>query len=217
MIEENQVTETWVDENVVRVEDVPEIALTPPENQPLPEPIAPRNPDDWVSENFMWREFTHSDTAVKRGLPNIPNNVERANIKRVADWLEILRALLAEKYGKVIPIRITSGFRSQAVNKAVGGSSTSAHRYGLAADIQAIGLSVKQLAYDIYSFIKSGKLPKLDQMIREMPRGGGQWVHIGLSVGSQRGEWLVYEWTASKGKNAYTAVSEFFHQETQLA
>jgi len=199
-----------------RVQDVPEIALAPPEQQPLPEPIKQRNPDDWVTDNFMWREFTHSDTAVKRGLPNIPSNVERTNIKRVADWLEILRTLLAEKYGKVIPIRITSGFRSQAVNKAVGGSPTSAHRYGLAADIQAIGLSTKQLAYDIYSFIKAGKLPKLDQMIREMPRGGGQWVHIGLSVGSQRGEWLVYEWTASKGKNTYTAVNEFFYQETQF-
>lgn len=214
MIEENQVTETWVDENVVRVEDVPEIALTPPENQPLPEPIAPRNPDDWVSDNFMWREFTHSDTAVKRGLSNIPNNVERANIKRVADWLEILRALLAEKYGQVIPIRITSGFRSQAVNRAVGGSSTSAHRYGLAADIQAIGLSVKQLAYDIYSFIKAGKLPKLDQLIREMPRGGGQWVHIGLSAGSQRGEWLVYEWVNSRGRNGYVQVSAFKNPDT---
>lgn len=214
---ENQVQQEWVDENVVRVEDVPEIALTPPEQQPQPKPIEPRNPDDWVTENFMWREFTYSQTAVNNGLKNIPGNVERANIKRVAQWLEKLRALLAEKYGKTIPIRITSGFRSAAVNKAVGGKPNSAHRYGLAADIQAVGLSVKQLAYDIYSFIKAGKLPKLDQMIREMPRGGGQWVHVGLSVGSQRGQWLVYEWTASKGKNAYTPVEEFFYQETRLA
>ena len=66
------------------------------------------------------------------------------------------------------------------INHAVGGAPTSAHRFGNAADIQAVGLSIKQLAYDIFEFIQSGKLPKLDQLIREMPRHGGQWVHIGL-------------------------------------
>lgn len=214
---ENEVVSEYADTDVeLRVQDVAEIALTPPEQQPQPEPIKQRNPNDWVTPNFMWREFTHSQTAVNRGLSNVPNNIELGNIKRTAEWLEKLRALLAEKYGKVIPIRITSGFRSERVNRAVGGSPTSAHRYGLAADIQAVGLPVKQLAYDIYSFVKAGKLPKPDQMIREMPRGGGQWVHIGLANGTQRGQWLVYEWSASKGKNAYTPVNAFFYQETKL-
>ena len=216
MIEEN-VKPEWEDENMVRIEDVAEITQIPPEQQPLPEPIVRRNPDDWVSENFMWHEFTKSQTATKLGLSNKPNAQERVNIQRVAQWLEKLRALLAEKYGKPIPIRITSGFRSERVNRAVGGSPTSAHRYGLAADIQAIGLPIKQLAYDIFDFIQRGKLPKLDQMIREMPHGGGQWVHIGLSQGLHRGQWLVYEWNSKLGKNAYGRVDKFFYQEMVVA
>lgn len=180
-----------------------------PENQPLPKPIVERNPDEWVTPNFKLEEFIKSATATRLKLDNTPNAQERANIILTAKWLEKLRALLAEKYGRVIPIRITSGFRSERVNRAVGGSPTSAHRFGLAADIQAVGLSIKQLAYDIYDFITRGLLPKLDQMIREMPRGGGQWVHIGLRAGTNRGQWLVYEWVASKGKNGYVNVDAF--------
>lgn len=208
--EELKTGQEWADENVVEhVEDIPEAAKIPPENQT--HISIPRNEAEWATDNFTWRELTYSYTAAKNGWKNEPNAQEKANLLRVAQWLEQLRALLAEKHGKVIPIRITSGFRSERVNHAVGGKPSSAHRFGLAADIQAIGLTTKQLAYDIYSFIKDGKLPKLDQMIREMPRGGGQWVHVGLRAGSQRGEYLVYEWTASKRKNAYTEVNAFFN------
>lgn len=209
-IETTETQQTWVDENVTEhVEDIPEVAKTPPEEQ-VHKPI-PRNEAEWATDHFTWKELTYSHTAEKNGWKNEPNAEERANLLRLADWLEQLRYLLAQKYGKEIPIRITSAYRSKRVNRAVGGSDTSAHPKGLAGDIQAIGLTIKQLAYDIYSFIKSGKLPKLDQLIREMPRGGGQWVHVGLRTGSQRGELLVYEWTARKGRNAYTKVDEFFN------
>lgn len=213
---ENEMTAEYADTTIELTEkELSPEAQIAPENQPLPKPIVERNPDNWVTENFMWREFTHSATAVRLKLDNTPNAQERANIILTAQWLEKLRALLAKKYGRVIPIRITSGFRSERVNRAVGGSPTSAHRFGLAADIQAVGLSIKQLAYDIYDFIKRGLLPKLDQMIREMPRGGGQWVHIGLRTGTHRGQWLVYEWVASKGKNGYVNVDAF--KNPQLA
>lgn len=209
---ENEATAEYADTAIeLTAKELPPEAKVLPENQPLPKPIVSHNPDEWVTPNFKLEEFIKSATATRLKLDNTPNKQERANIVLTAQWLEKLRALLCEKYGRVIPIRITSGFRSERVNRAVGGSPTSAHRFGLAADIQAVGLSIKQLAYDIYDFIKRGLLPKLDQMICEMPRGGGQWVHIGLRAGSQRGEYLVYEWTPSKGRNAYTAVNAFFN------
>lgn len=213
---ENEMTAQYADAAIelTAKELLPEAKVLP-ENQPLPKPIVARNPNDWVSPNFMWREFTHSNTAVKNGWNNTPNAQERQNIQRVANWLEKLRELLAEKHGRTIPIRITSGFRSERVNRAVGGKPTSAHRVGLAADIQAVGLSIKQLAYDIQQFVKAGKLPKPDQVIREMPRNGGQWVHIGLRAGTHRGQWLLYEWVASKGKNDYVPIDEF--KNPQLA
>lgn len=213
---ENEMTAEYADTAIELTEkELSPEAQIAPENQPLPKPIVERNPDEWVTPNFKLEEFIKSATATRLKLDNTPNAQERANIILTAQWLEKLRALLAEKYGRVIPIRITSGFRSERVNRAVGGSPTSAHRFGLAADIQAVGLSIKQLAYDIYDFIKRGLLPKLDQMIREMPRGGGQWVHIGLRAGTHRGQWLVYEWVASKGKNGYVNVDAF--KNPQLA
>ena len=194
-------------------------AMIAPELPSIPAPIAAKNTEDWVTENFTWREFLHSQTAERLGLKNEPTASEKQNIQAVAQWLEKLRALLAEKYGRVIPIRITSGFRSQAVNRAVHGAPTSAHRFGNAADIQAVGLSIKQLAYDIFEFIQSGKLPKLDQLIREMPRHGGQWVHIGLKNhnGAVRNQILLYEWKASAAKNAYISVAALKKVETNLA
>lgn len=196
--------------------ELSEEAKIAPEAQPMPPPIE-RKPEEWVSENFMWIEFTRSVTAAKLGLDNTPNAAEKKNIVFTASWLEKLRALLAEKYGRVIPIRITSGFRSTRVNAAVGGSSTSAHRFGLAADIQAVGLSIKQLAYDIQEFIKAGLLPMPDQVIREMPRNGGQWVHIGFSAAAPRGEFWLYEWVRSERKNGYVRIKEFKNPETTTA
>ena len=75
------------------------------------------------------------------------------------------------------------------------------------------------MAYDIFEFIQSGKLPKLDQLIREMPRHGGQWVHIGLKNhnGAVRNQILLYEWKASAAKNAYISVAALKKVETNLA
>ncbi len=208
-----EVKQEWADENIVNVyvDDISEEAKVPPEAQEPPKPLP--KPVDLITPNFALSEFTKSDTANRLGLKNIPNNQERANIKRVAEWLEKLRELLAEKHGRVIPIRITSGFRSAEVNKRVGGRPNSAHRYGLAADIQAVGLSIKQLTYDIYEFIEAGKLPRPDQLIREMPKGGGQWVHVGLSHGQPRGQYMVYEVIAATGRNGYKTVCAFKNPE----
>jgi len=80
------------------------------------------------SPHFTLAELTTTGT----GLPNVPNASQKANLGRLA--YEILEPL-RNQFG---PILITSGYRSSAVNKAVGGSNTSAHLDGRAADLYSM-------------------------------------------------------------------------------
>lgn len=79
------------------------------------------------------------------------------------------------------PIQVSSGYRSPAVNAAVGGARDSAHVRGLAADITTPGMTPKDLALAI---IRASL--EFDQLIYE-----GTWVHIGLSQTAPRGEILT--------------------------
>src|SRR5690606_29053528 len=88
-----------------------------------------RNATMRLSKHFTLAELTRSATAQHLGLENSPTVHELANLMRLAAVLEEVRRLLGHR-----PILISSGFRSEAVNKAVGGSTSSAHRLGLAAD-----------------------------------------------------------------------------------
>ena len=98
--ETTETQQTWVDENVTEhVEDIPEVAKTPPENQ-VHKPI-PRNEAEWATENFTWRELTYSQKAHEKGWKNEPDAQEKANLLRVAKWLEQLRALLAQNTEKL--------------------------------------------------------------------------------------------------------------------
>lgn len=202
----NNETETLMNEEMTgNLDAAPEVVqpAPPKSEQSQPEQSGTeRNPKDWVSEHFKWSEFTHSSTAVRLGLSNIPNETERQNIKQVADVLEKIRAYLNQKHGRVIGIRISSGFRSERVNRAVGGSSTSAHKLGLAADIHATGFTPKQLAMEIEEMMAKG-LIHLDQVILEVPKKSNGWVHIGLKQGSQRGQKLLYR------GGGYAAVKQF--------
>lgn len=84
-----------------------------------------------VTENFTLEELCHSNTAVAKGLANIPNESQVENLKSLAiNLLQPVRDL----YGK--PMIINSGFRSPEVNKAVNGSPTSDHMNGKSADVR---------------------------------------------------------------------------------
>jgi hypothetical protein len=128
-----------------------------------------------LTEHFTLAEFTDSQTAVRRGISNIPNEKALDNLRRVAEVLEQVRTLVGK------PLNISSGYRSPALNLAVGGAQASAHLSGLAADITVSGMTPIDLARAI-----EGSGIKFDQLIYE-----GTWVHIGLADGELRNEVLT--------------------------
>lgn len=122
-----------------------------------------------VGEFFTLAEFTRSESASDAGLPNNPTEAELANIKKlVAVVLDPLRRRVRKS------VRITSGFRSKAVNDELrrrgrNASRTSQHMTGEAADIVVAGLTPRQVAGEI---VRSG-VP-FDQVIWY----DGGWVHV---------------------------------------
>lgn len=129
-----------------------------------------------LSEHFTLAELTFSETAARKGIDNTPTGETLDNLKLLAATLEHIRNIVGK------PVNISSGYRSPAVNKAVGGSKTSAHMSGLAADINCAGVSPKALAH----IIKASPI-RYDQLILEYDR----WVHIGVSPASPRFELLT--------------------------
>lgn len=125
-----------------------------------------------LTEHFALAEFTATST----GLPNIPSDIEIERIKRLAKVMEEVREVLGH------PILISSGFRSELVNRAVGGSDNSAHLLGLAADITSPGFGSPLNV--CMAIIESGM--RFDQIINEYKRRENgsisNWVHFGLGA-----------------------------------
>lgn len=116
---------------------------------------------------FTWGELTRSGEAERLGYSNEPtaDHYRRLGLL-VARVLDPLRASLGR------PVSITSGYRSAAVNQAIGGADASQHMLGEAADIKVSGLSAIELARRAYDL----RLP-YDQLIWYAPERGGH-VHI---------------------------------------
>lgn len=134
----------------------------------------------YISKHFSYREMTRSETARRHGIDNTPNSTELDNIRYTAEQMEKVREYLNTKYNQPIAIIVTSCFRNEKVNRLVGGSKTSAHRYGLAVDCDATGFTSTAFAKEIMEMKDKG-LIDYDQLILEFPeRGDGAWVHIGF-------------------------------------
>lgn len=118
-----------------------------------------------LSQHFTLDELTISESADRLGLDNTPNNEALLNLRRLALFLEEVRKVLGK------PIRINSAYRSPEVNKAVGGSATSQHCFGCAADIRVNDMTPDQVVRAIIA----AKLP-YDQVIREFDR----WTHVSI-------------------------------------
>ena len=94
------------------------------------------NPTLHLSEHFTLGEMTKTNTKIE----NVPNEAQVENLKRLCGWLEMLRSEWNKRYGEGDdPIIINSGYRSEAVNKAVGGVAGSNHLTGCAVDIHVLG------------------------------------------------------------------------------
>ena len=142
-----------------------------------------------LSNDFNWCEFTASETALKKGIPNTPAPWQKENIERlVLNLLQPVRDLLD------IPLTITSGFRSSELNKAVGGSPSSQHCTGEAADLKCEN---NKLLFDT---IRQNFY--FDQLIWEFGDDSQPaWVHVSLKEQGNRGEALRA--VKEKGKTKY--------------
>jgi len=138
-----------------------------------------------ITNNFSLKELTASDTAKAKQINNMPGYTQVAALKALCE--NVLQPL-REHLGK--PIHIKSGYRSPELNKAIGGSSSSDHCAGRAADIKVDGLTAKELA----TIIVELELP-FDQLIGYVPERGGH-IHISFRNGANRAQRL---WAGSKG------------------
>jgi hypothetical protein len=133
-------------------------------------------PQQYISHHFSLQEMTHTE---HRNINNNPDIICLANLKKVCEQiLEPVR----NQYG---PLWVTSGYRCKELNDAIGGSPSSAHILGYAADFVARYATNEA----IFDFIR--KNLRFDQLIDERSVNGG-WIHIGLSD-NQRQECLRYD------------------------
>lgn len=127
---------------------------------------------DKLSPHFTLGELIRSETAERKGIDNMPPKDLLPKLERLC--VEILEPVRAH-FGR--PFRPNSGYRSQALNEAVGGSSRSQHCRGEAVDIEIHGVS----NFDLAVWIRDNLT--FDQVILECYRQGepsSGWVHVSL-------------------------------------
>lgn len=128
-----------------------------------------------LSKNFTLEELTASLTADNRGIDNTPNYTQFNEIKNLCE--QVLQPI-RDKYGR--PIIVTSGYRCSKLNKVVGGSKTSQHLLGQAADIKCTRTTKAYLFNLIKQMIANGEL-KVGQLIWEYgTEEEPNWIHVSL-------------------------------------
>ena len=150
------------------------------------------------SKNFSVAELSKSDTAVRLKIDNTPKGDHLKNMQElVTKFLQPLRDELG------LPIQVNSGYRSEKLNAAIPGSSkTSAHCFGLAADIICPKYgNAKKFSQYVVDFCRRKNI-KFDQVIYEK----NSWCHFGLKnrKGEQRSQLLIIN-----TKNEATHVTKF--------
>ena len=151
-------------------------------------------PEMQLSEHFNLKEFTKSETAIRKRIDNTPNSEHAQNLKNVCEKiLEPVRNHFQK------PVRINSGYRGPALNSAVGGSSKSQHCNGEAVDFEIDGLANPELAKWVAANCE------FDQIILEFydPKEGPNsgWVHASYSAGKNRKQKLTA--VTENGKTVY--------------
>lgn len=137
-----------------------------------------------ISKNISYKEATLSTTAKRLGIDNTPNAEEMSNMRHVA---ENVFQPVREHFDT--PIYVSSFYRSEALNKAIKGSSSSTHMKGEAMDLDA-DVYNKVTNAEIFHYIKDNL--EFDQLIWEFGTNQNpDWVHVSLSKGVNRKQVLV--------------------------
>lgn len=136
-----------------------------------------------MGKYFSIEELTYSATAISKGIDNTPTSTEvKNNLLELIDVLDEIRegwtVLCKKNNWGTASVIVNSGYRCDALNKAIGGSKTSAHSIGAAADIEP----KNQRNKEFYEYCKEYFEDKpFDQLINEKPvKGIPSWIHIGL-------------------------------------
>ena len=140
-----------------------------------------------LSEHFSLDEFTASETALRKGIDNTPPPAVTEKLRMLAATLEQVRSLLGNNF-----IRISSGYRSKELNRAIGSGDSSAHVLGYAVDFTCpIFGTPKEVANEI-----AKSAIKFDQLIYE-----GTWIHLSVDPRNRR---EVLTATFKNGKAYYS-------------
>jgi hypothetical protein len=147
-----------------------------------------------LSKNLTLAEVIRSESAKRKGISNEPTSEHLENFKKLA---EKVFQPIREHFG--VPIHISSGYRSKALNAAIGGSATSQHCSGEAIDIDMDGSSVTNA--QVFNYIKDNLI--FDQMIWEFGTDKNpDWVHVSYeSTGKQRKQ--ILKALKINGKTSY--------------
>ena len=138
-----------------------------------------------LSEHFTLAEMCKTSAKTQDG--NIPSHVHIENLKRLCGWLEMLRSEWNKRYGEGDdPIVINSGYRSEAVNKAVGGVSGSNHLTGCAADIRVAGIEQLVRYATILLDISDESQEDFDELLLERSPRGTYWLHFAVRPSGNR-------------------------------
>ena len=138
-----------------------------------------------LSPNFTLGELCK--TSAKTADGNIPSHVHIENLKRLCGWLEELRRRWNNIYGDGDdPIIINSGYRSEAVNKAVGGVKGSNHLTGCAADIRVAGIEQLIRYATILLDISDLNNEDFDELLLERSPKGSYWLHFAVRPSGNR-------------------------------
>jgi len=129
-----------------------------------------------ITPHFTFDEMTVSQLAARDGFDNNPPPEARANLQLLCGALEQVRALFGA------PIIVSSGFRSEKVNRLIGGATNSQHVQGLAADFTVVEVSPRETVRRI-----SDSAVPFDQLILEFDR----WVHLSVARGTPRRQVLT--------------------------
>lgn len=141
---------------------------------------------------FKFEELVGSPTAERMGIKNVPGTAEMINVCRMIQTLNKLRSCFYSS-----PIRVTSGYRCEELNQAVGGAKNSWHKTGLAVDVQPWVMEegdkserLDKLASSIMAMAFDKRFPITRLIMEKQSAGDKRWVHFEIPEQDIRGNFM---------------------------